>query len=106
MRSRGAGGRHQDTAAGDGQGSAGPGLESHCVRARGISQGQTQDTAIAVESHDGTTREVSYAAGETRYFHFGPGEYLLHDIENVGDTELIFTTVEHLDGDNAPLELS
>ena len=55
---------------------------------------------------DGTTRDVSYAAGETRYFHFGPGEYLLHDIENVGDTELIFTTVEHLDGDNAPLELS
>lgn len=55
---------------------------------------------------DGTTREVSYVAGETRYFQFGPGEYLLHDIENVGDTELIFTTVEHLDGDNAPLELS
>jgi len=55
---------------------------------------------------DGTTREVSYTAGETRYFHFGPGEYLLHDIQNVGDTELIFTTVEHLDGDNAPLELS
>ncbi|WP_395725957.1 hypothetical protein [Nakamurella sp.] len=55
---------------------------------------------------DGTTREVSYVAGETRYFHFGPGEYLLHDIENAGDTELIFTTVEHLDGDNAPLELS
>ena len=55
---------------------------------------------------DGTTREVGYAAGVTRYFHFGPGEYLLHDIENVGETELIFTTVEHLDGDNAPLDLS
>ncbi len=54
---------------------------------------------------DGTTRDVSYRAGETRYFHFGPGEYLLHDIENVGDTELIFTTVEHLDSDNAPLAL-
>src|SRR6218665_3615788 len=54
---------------------------------------------------DGTTRDVSYQAGETRYFHFGPGEYLLHDIENVGDTELIFTTVEHLDSDNAPFPL-
>ena len=56
-------------------------------------------------THDGTTREVEYAAGETRWFHFGPGEYLLHDIENVGDTELVFTTVEHLDSENAPLPL-
>jgi hypothetical protein len=46
---------------------------------------------------DGTTRDVTYQAGETRHFHFGRGEYLLHDIENIGDTELIFTTVEHLD---------
>ncbi|MGC5615373.1 hypothetical protein [Georgenia sp. Z1491] len=52
---------------------------------------------------DGTTRDVSYGAGETRHFHFGPGEYLLHDIENIGDQELIFTTVEHLDSDNDPL---
>ncbi|MGO4428268.1 hypothetical protein AB4Z54_58510, partial [Streptomyces sp. MCAF7] len=55
--------------------------------------------------HDGTTREVSYHAGETRHFTFGPGEYLLHDIENVGDTELVFTTVEHLDSANAPLDI-
>ena len=55
---------------------------------------------------DGTTREVSYSAGETRHFTFGPGEYLLHDIENVGDGPLVFTTVEHLDGANAPLPLS
>jgi quercetin dioxygenase-like cupin family protein len=56
-------------------------------------------------THDGTTREVSYRAGETRYFHFAAGEYLLHDIENVGDNELIFTTVEHLDSENQPLEV-
>jgi oxalate decarboxylase/phosphoglucose isomerase-like protein (cupin superfamily) len=56
-------------------------------------------------THDGTVREVSYQAGETRYFHFAKGEYLLHDIQNVGDTELIFTTVEHLDSENAPLDL-
>ena len=56
-------------------------------------------------THDGTVREVSYQAGETRYFHFARGEYLLHDIENVGDSELIFTTVEHLDSENAALDL-
>jgi hypothetical protein len=54
---------------------------------------------------DGTTRDVSYQAGQTRHLHFEQGEYLLHDIENTGDTELIFTTVEHLDSDNAPLPL-
>ena len=52
---------------------------------------------------DGTTREVTYLTGQTRHFHFGPGEYLLHDIENIGDTDLVFTTVEHLDSANAPL---
>lgn len=54
---------------------------------------------------DGTTREVSYDAGETRHFAFAAGEFLLHDIENAGDTELVFTTVEHLDSANAPLTL-
>jgi hypothetical protein len=56
-------------------------------------------------THDGTTRDVSYRAGETRYFHFAAGEFLLHDIENVGDSDLIFATVEHLDSENQPLEL-
>ena len=56
-------------------------------------------------THDGTTREVSYRAGETRYFHFAADEYLLHDIENIGDGELIFTTVEHLDSENPALQL-
>ncbi|MBU8826604.1 hypothetical protein [Mycolicibacterium goodii] len=54
---------------------------------------------------DGTTREVSYAPGETRYFNFGVGEYLLHDLENIGTTELVFTTVEFLDSLNPALEL-
>jgi beta-alanine degradation protein BauB len=54
---------------------------------------------------DGTTREVSYRAGETRHFTFGPGEFLLHDLENTGPTELVFVTVEFLDGANPPLHL-
>jgi uncharacterized cupin superfamily protein len=43
---------------------------------------------------DGTTREVSYRAGDTREFTFGPGEYLLHDLVNSGTTRLEFITVE------------
>jgi hypothetical protein len=54
---------------------------------------------------DGTTREVEYKQGETRHYRFGPGEYLLHDIENIGTDELIFTTIEHLDSANEPLPL-
>jgi len=54
---------------------------------------------------DGTTREVAYDAGETRHFSFASGEFLLHDIENVGSEELVFTTVEHLDSANAALSL-
>jgi hypothetical protein len=57
-------------------------------------------------TEDGTTREVSYAAGDTRHFAFGRGEYLLHDIENIGDSDLVFTTVEHLDSANQPLDLN
>ena len=54
---------------------------------------------------DGTTRDVAYDAGETRHFSFGAGEFLLHDIENVGSDDLVFTTVEHLDSANPPLTL-
>jgi len=49
-------------------------------------------------NHDGTTRCVTYSAGETRHFAFAPGQYLLHDLENVGDTPLLFVTVEHQPG--------
>jgi quercetin dioxygenase-like cupin family protein len=45
-------------------------------------------------AHDGSTRLVTYEAGETRHFDFGPGEYLVHDLENIGDTPLAFVTVE------------
>ncbi|MFD6199134.1 hypothetical protein ACFWE3_20775 [Mycobacteriaceae bacterium NPDC060252] len=67
----------------------------------------TAVTAGSSRQHtfDGTTREVSYGAGETRHYDFRPGEFLLHDIENIGDTELIFTTVEHLDSENSPLDI-
>lgn len=52
---------------------------------------------------DGTTIETDYAAGETRHESYGTGEYKIHDLENIGDSELVFTTVEFLHSANAPL---
>ena len=53
----------------------------------------------------GEIKEVNHFAGETRHFHYGEGEYMLHSVENIGDTELLFTTVEFIDGENRPLEI-
>ncbi len=52
---------------------------------------------------DGRTVDTSYKAGDTKHLSYGKGEYLLHDLENIGDTEMIFTTVEFLQSANAPL---
>lgn len=53
--------------------------------------------------HDGTTVEKTYLAGETRHEHYKLGEYKIHDLTNIGDTELVFTTVELLDSANQAL---
>jgi beta-alanine degradation protein BauB len=55
-------------------------------------------------TQDGSVVEATYAAGDTRHFAYGTGEYKIHDLENVGDTDLWFTTVEFLDSANGPLE--
>jgi hypothetical protein len=54
-------------------------------------------TAGDSEQHtdDGATRRVSYQPGTTRHYTFGPGQYLMHDLNNVGSTDLVFITVEH-----------
>ncbi len=66
-------------------------------------------TAGESEQHteDGTTRRVSYEPGTTRHYTFGPGEYLMHDLCNVGTTTLIFITVEHhrAPGDPGPRQV-
>ena len=54
---------------------------------------------------DGTTVEYTYAPGETRHESYGPGEFKVHDLENLGDKEMIFMTIEHLQGANKPLPL-
>ena len=54
---------------------------------------------------DGTTVEYTYQPGETRHETYGPGEYKVHDLENIGDKELVFMTVEFLNSANKPLAI-
>jgi quercetin dioxygenase-like cupin family protein len=53
---------------------------------------------------DGTTIEYSYYPGETRHETYGAGEFKVHDLENLGDQDMIFMTVESIEGSaNQPL---
>jgi len=54
---------------------------------------------------DGRIQDVTHYAGETKHFTFGKGESFVHSVENIGDTDLVFTTVEHLDSANEPLPI-
>jgi hypothetical protein len=56
-------------------------------------------------TEDGSVVEATYAAGDTRHFVYGRGEYKIHDLENVGDSDLWFTTVEFLPSANEPLQV-
>ena len=53
--------------------------------------------------HDGSTVEHSYVPGETRHETYPAGKFKVHDLENIGDAEMIFSTVEFLDSANTPL---
>jgi quercetin dioxygenase-like cupin family protein len=55
--------------------------------------------------HDGTTVEYSYRPGETRHETYGPGEFKVHDLENLGDKEMVFMTIEFLESANKPLAI-
>ena len=54
---------------------------------------------------DGTTVEYTYAPGETRHETYGSGEFKVHDLENIGDGDMVFMTVEFLDSANRPLAI-
>lgn len=54
---------------------------------------------------DGAIRDVSHFPGDTKHMTYGKGEHLLHSVENIGDTDLLFTTVEFKQSANAPLEV-
>ena len=55
--------------------------------------------------HSGSVSERDYQAGDTNHLSFGPGEFMIHDLENIGATDLLFTTVEFLDSRNRPLPI-
>ena len=55
--------------------------------------------------HDGTTVEYTYAPGETRHETYGAGECKVHDLQNLGDKEMVFMTIEFLQSANKPLPL-
>ncbi|MCK7613046.1 hypothetical protein [Roseibium sediminicola] len=47
---------------------------------------------------DGGIREVSYQAGETRHFpDLSPAKAFVHDLSNIGETDLVFVTIEFRD---------
>jgi hypothetical protein len=53
----------------------------------------------------GVVRDTTHYVGETKHFHYGPGDYMLHCVENIGDMPLSFATVEFLDGTNPALPI-
>jgi quercetin dioxygenase-like cupin family protein len=55
--------------------------------------------------HDGTTVEYTYQPGETRHETYAAGECKVHDLENIGDKEMVFMTIEFLNSANKPLPL-
>ena len=55
--------------------------------------------------HDGTTVEYTYEPGETRHETYGVGEYKVHDLENLGDKEMVFMTIEFKNSANKPMPL-
>lgn len=54
---------------------------------------------------NGVVREVVHFKGETKHYFYGKDEYMLHSVENIGDSDLLFTTVEFLDGPNKALKI-
>lgn len=55
--------------------------------------------------HDGTIVEYIYQPGETRHETYGPGEFKVHDLENLGDKDMVFMTIEFLNSANKPLAI-
>lgn len=57
-------------------------------------------------TYDGTTCENDFQAGLTHFCHVKSGEFALHDLENVGDTKMVFVAVElKRESANFPLSL-
>jgi len=48
---------------------------------------------------------LSESERETRHETYGPGEFKVHDLENLGDKEMVFMTIEFLNSANKPLAI-
>jgi quercetin dioxygenase-like cupin family protein len=55
--------------------------------------------------HDGSIIECIYQPGETRHETYGVNEFKVHDLQNLGDREMVFLTVEFKDSANKPMQL-
>jgi len=53
----------------------------------------------------GPAQASEYFAGQTKHLTFKKGEFMIHDLENIGTEPLLFMTVEHLQSANQPLPL-
>jgi hypothetical protein len=62
-------------------------------------------TAIS-RDEAGNTNHVDYEVAATRALTFAKGESMIHDLENIGEADIVFTTVEFLDSANDPLPLA
>jgi hypothetical protein len=58
-----------------------------------------------VHVQDGTTVEWTYQPNEIRHGRVGKGDFTVHDLENIGDHEMVFVTVEFKDSLNTPIAL-
>lgn len=54
---------------------------------------------------NGEERTVDYAAGDIQHLTYATGESMMHDLTNIGNTKLVFITVEFLDSANPPMPL-
>ena len=52
---------------------------------------------------DGSITESVHFPGDTRHLTYARDEHLVHSVENIGKTDLLFTTVEYLHSGNEPL---
>ena len=52
---------------------------------------------------DGSITETAHFPGDTRHLTYARDEHLVHSVENIGDTDLLFTTVEYKQSANQPL---
>ncbi|CAN5337857.1 hypothetical protein BH11PSE5_BH11PSE5_16500 [soil metagenome] len=54
---------------------------------------------------DGRISEAVLYKGQTQHYEFSLGKYMVHSVENIGETDISFTTVEFLDSPNQALPI-